>query len=167
MQTTLCDASQANAGAVSELIHASFSALAAADWDGSAIANFLEESAPQAVATAIASSALALVASSANRPVGFILMPSPRLLALLFVHPDCLRKGIGTTLWEAARAKLEADQSEVQTVELNATPNSVPFYRSLGFVPISTEFSFRGCRATRMACWLPARARNCSVRNAP
>lgn len=167
MQTTLCDASQANAEAVSELIHASFSALAAADWDVSARALFLEESAPRALATAITSSALALVASSADRPVGILLMPSPRLLALLFVHPDCLRHGIGTTLWEAARSRLAADHPEVQTVELNATPNSVPFYRSLGLVPISMEFSFRGCRATRMACWLPARSRNCSVGIAP
>jgi GNAT superfamily N-acetyltransferase len=167
MQTTLCDASQANAEAVSNLIHVSFSALAAADWDASASTTFLDESSPQAIAAAIASSTLALVASAANRPVGFLLMPSPRLLALLFVHPDYLRNGIGTTLWEAARAKLEVDQPEVQTVELNATPNSVTFYRSVGFVPISLEFSFRGCRATRMACWLPARARNCSVGNAP
>lgn len=167
METTLCVASPANAEALSELVHTSFSALAAADWDESACDVFLEESAPRAMATAIASSSLALVVSSAHRPVGVLLMPTPRLLALLFVHPEFLRKGIGTKMWEAARTVLESDHPEVQTAELNATPNSVPFYCSLGFVPISTEFSYRGCRATRMACWLPARARNCSVGNAP
>ena len=167
MQTALRDASQADAQALSELVHTSFSVLAAADWSESASATFLAESAPPSLAAAIGSSVLALVASFADRPVGFLLMPSPRLLALLFVHPDCLRKGIGTTLWESARSTIEANHPEVQTVELNATPNSVHFYRSLGFVPISKEFQFRGCRATRMACWLPARSRNGTVGNAP
>lgn len=167
MQTTLRDAAKADADAVSALIHASFSALVAADWGASARATFLAESAPPALASAISSSVVALVATSEARPVGFLLMPSPRLLALLFVHPTCLRNGIGAKLWEHARSTIETYHPEVQTVELNATPNSVLFYRALGFVPISKEFEFRGCRATRMACWLPARSRDCTVGNAP
>lgn len=167
MRITLRDASLADAQAVSELIHVSFSALAAADWSQSAGATFLAESAPHALAGAVASSVLGLVATSADRPVGFLLMPTPRLLSLLFVHPDYLRNKIGTELWESARSKIEAGSPEVQTVELNATPNSVRFYRSLGFVPLSKEFEYRGCRATRMACWLPARSRGCTVDNAP
>jgi len=167
MQTTLREASQADADAVSKLIHASFSVLAAADWSESARATFLAESAPPALAAAIASSALSLVAISDARPVGVLLMPSPRLLALLFVYPSCLRHGIARKLWEEARSTIEANHPEAQTVELNATPNSVPFYRAIGFAPISTEFEFRGCRATRMACWLPARSRGCDVGDAP
>ena len=167
MQTTLRRASQADAMAVSELIHASFSALAAADWGESAGTTFLAETAPDALAAAIASSALTLVASTADRPVGLLLMPSPRLLALLFVHPSCLRHGIGRKLWEQARATIEANHPEVQTVELNATPNSVPFYRAIGFAPISTEFEFRGCRATRMACRLTGRSHRGDVGDAP
>jgi Acetyltransferase (GNAT) domain len=46
----------------------------------------------------------------------------------------------------------------VKTVELNSTPRAVEFYLALGFVPISAEFARGGARATRMACWLPARA---------
>ena len=167
MQTKVREASQADADAVSELIHASFSALAAADWSESACATFLAESAPPALVAAIATSVLSLVATYEARPVGFLLMPSPRLLALLFVHPGYLRNGIGANLWEEARSTIEANHPEVQTVELNATPNSVRFYRAIGFVPISAEFEFRGCRATRMACWLPARSRGSNVDDAP
>ena len=43
-------------------------------------------------------------------------------------------------------------------MELNSTPYAIEFYRALGFVPISAEFVRDGARATRMACWLPARA---------
>ncbi len=167
MQADLRDASQADAEAVSQLVHTSFSMLVAASWSPSASATFLTESAPARLAAAIGSAAVALVAISKDRPVGFLLMPSPRLLALLFVHPDYLRKGIGSELWERARSTIESDHPDVQTVELNATPYSAGFYRSLGFAPISREFEFRGCRATRMACWLPARSRNCAVGNTP
>lgn len=167
MQTTLREASPADADAVSELIHTSFSVLAAADWSESARATFLAESAPSPLAAGIASSVLSLIANFEARPVGFLLMPSPRLLAMLFVDPGCLRSGIGAKLWKKARSTIEADHPEVQTVEINATPNSVPFYRAIGFFPISTEFEFRGCRATRMACWLPALSRGCKVGNAP
>jgi predicted GNAT family N-acyltransferase len=90
--------------------------------------------------------------------VGFILMPKPSLLGMLFVHPSSLRLGIGKQLWEQARAHVEVSFPEVKTVELNSTPYALHFYRSIGFVPISAEFQRGGCRATRMACWLPARA---------
>jgi len=49
--------------------------------------------------------------------------------------------------------------------ELNATPYSIRFYRKLGFVPISSEFTLRGCRATRMALWLPAEKLGCEIRD--
>jgi ribosomal protein S18 acetylase RimI-like enzyme len=77
---------------------------------------------------------------------------------MLFVHPRYLRRGIGRALWEQARAFIEETYPETKTVELNSNPYALKFYRSLGFVPISTEFIKGGCRATRMACWLPARA---------
>ncbi len=62
------------------------------------------------------------------------------------------------SLWESARAQIEARFPEVHTIELNATPYAVRFYESVGFVPISSEFEREGRRAIRMAFWLPARA---------
>jgi ribosomal protein S18 acetylase RimI-like enzyme len=70
---------------------------------------------------------------------------------MLFVHPQHLRQGIGRALWESARTHIESALPQTKTVELNATPYSVAFYQSLGFV-------VKGARATRMACWLPARS---------
>jgi GNAT superfamily N-acetyltransferase len=81
-----------------------------------------------------------------------------RSFSLLFVHPGHLRKGVAGRLWEAARSHIEAVHPETKTVELNSTPHAFRAYRALGFVPISTAFVRRGCRVTRMACWLPARA---------
>lgn len=102
--------------------------------------------------------AIAAGAFSEDGMAGVILMPSPSLLGLLFVRPRRLRSGIGRALWEWVRAQIETRFPETDTIELNSTAYAVPFYKSVGFVPISAEFERDGQRATRMACWLPARA---------
>lgn len=151
-------AMEAEASTASELVHASFKALAARDWESKAQEFFLADSLREGMARKINSAAYAAGAFAVERMVGFILMPAPSLLGMLFVHPQWLRQGVATTLWESARAHVEAEFPAVKTVELNSTPFAVEFYRAIGFVPISTEFRRDGARATRMACWLPARS---------
>ena len=85
-------------------------------------------------------------------------MPAPNLIAMLFVDPAFLRRGIGRKLLEAARQHTETMHPAVATIELNSTAYALPFYRALGFVPISRSFEVCGARATRMACWLRADA---------
>jgi GNAT superfamily N-acetyltransferase len=148
----------ADAEAASALVHLSFTKLSADDWEPDARQFFLGESSAAALRTAFQSCAYAAGAFSGHTMIGFILMPKPSVLGMLFVHPDSLRLGIGKHLWEQARSHVEASFPEVKTVELNATPYALNFYRTIGFVPISAEFVRGGCRATRMACWLPARA---------
>jgi GNAT superfamily N-acetyltransferase len=140
------------------LVHASFNQLVAHDWEPEAGRGFLADTLAPAIASYLENATFAAVELERDDPVGFILMPRPALVSMLFVHPDHLRKGIARRLWEAARSHVETEHSETKTVELNATPYAVAAYRALGFVPISTEFVRQGCRATRMACWLPARA---------
>jgi GNAT superfamily N-acetyltransferase len=144
--------------AASALVHRSFMELAAADWEPQARQVFLTESSPQSLSKGLASAAYAAAAFSGDQLAGVIGMPSPSLLSLLFVHPSRLRRGIGRALWEGARSHIETSFPEVKTIEVNSTPFALPFYRSIGFMPISAEFVRDGCRATRMACWLPARA---------
>ncbi|HSZ09896.1 MAG TPA: GNAT family N-acetyltransferase [Steroidobacteraceae bacterium] len=151
----LTDAHAAQASAV---IQESFLALAAADWHPDARSTFLETTAPASLRSKLSTMTFAAGAFSDDGIAGVILMPSPSLLGLLFVRPRWLRLGIGQSLWESARAYIEAKFPEVNTVELNATPYAVRFYNSVGFVPISSEFERDGQRAIRMACWLPARA---------
>jgi GNAT superfamily N-acetyltransferase len=158
MNYELHPVSAAQANAASAVVHASFVGLAAADWAPQAQEAFLAESSPHALAEKLSSAAYAVAAFSSHRMVGFLLMPSPSLLGMLFVHPQFLRQGIARALWEQARTFIEASHPQSKTIELNATPYAVRFYEMIGFVPISAEFRREGCRATRMACWLPARA---------
>jgi predicted GNAT family N-acyltransferase len=147
----------AHATEASAVIQESFLALAAADWHPDARSSFLEATAPASLQNKLSAMAFAAGAFSDDGLVGVILMPTPSLLGLLFVRPRRLRMGVGQALWESARAHIEARFPEVHTVELNATPYAVPFYKSAGFVAISSEFERDGRRAIRMACWLPAR----------
>jgi GNAT superfamily N-acetyltransferase len=149
---------EADAQAASALVHASFVAHVAADWEPDAQQTFLSESSPESMAKKIREATYAYGAFSSDQIVGFIYLPTPALLGMLFVHPRCLRQGVGHALWQQARAHIEAAFLAVKTIELNASPYAVPFYQTIGFVAISAEFKRGGSRATRMACWLPARA---------
>ena len=146
------------ATAISAMVQQSFLKLAAESWEVEAQQRFLAEAGPEALGGKISAAAYAIGAFFGDQIVGFLLMPVPTRLGMLFVHPSRLRQGIGTKLWESARTQLESEFPEVRTVELNATPYSVEFYRATGYVPISAQFIRSGARAIRMACWLPARA---------
>lgn len=158
MAITIHRATETDARAAALVVRSSFTTLAAIDWEPSACEFFLGESSEAAIREKIAIAAFAAGAFDGDRMVGFVLMPKPTLLGMLFVEPDSLRQGVARALWEHARAYIEAHHSDVTTVELNSTPYALKFYVSVGFVPISREFNRGGCRAIRMACWLPARA---------
>ena len=147
-----------DAAAASALVQESFLKLASGAWESQARQRFLAESGPAALEHKIVAAAYAVSAFTDSQMVGFLLMRTPTLLGMLFVDPRRLRRGIATRLWECARVRLESQFPEAKTVELNSTPYAIEFYRALGFVPISAEFVRDGARATRMACWLPARA---------
>lgn len=152
----------ADAGEASAVVQESFLALAAADWKPDTRRAFLEATAGESLEQRLTTMAFAAGAFSEGGIAGVIIMPNPNLLGLLFVRPCWLRLGVGRALWESARAHIESRFPEVNTVELNATPYAVPFYKSVGFVPISAEFERDGQRAVRMACRLPARALDAS-----
>jgi hypothetical protein len=158
MHHSIRDARPEDAAAVSALVHASFRSHVAADWEPIAQESLLADTSTGKLAARIAESVIVLVCEDHERMLGVILLPRPNLVQLCFVAQGQLGKGIGRALWEAARARLEEQFPEVETVELNASPYAVPAYRALGFYPISAPFRRGGAVATRMACWLPGRA---------
>ena len=165
MNTVIREVAESEAAAASKLVRVSFTALAANDWEPQAQATFLEEASPEQMQRKLSLAACALGAYVKGNLVGLLLMPRPAVLEMLFVHPEHLRHGLAKSLWERARTEIEASFPAVKTVELNSTPYALRFYQTIGFAPISSEFVVGGCRATRMACWLPARG--LKAENAP
>jgi GNAT superfamily N-acetyltransferase len=147
-----------DAPAISALVQASFRAHIAPDWQAEAQESFLSETTAEKLVAPIAQATFAAVCEEGGHIVGVILLPRHNLVQLCFVATTHLRRGIGTSLWEAARTYLETQVPETRTVELNASPYAAAAYAAMGFFPISKPYRRRGSVATRMACWLPARA---------
>jgi GNAT superfamily N-acetyltransferase len=147
-----------DASAISKVVQAGFVEHVAPDWEPTAGQDFLRDTSPEKLAARIAEATLVAVYEEEGQMLGVISMPRPTLVQLFFVAPGHLRRGVGRSLWEAARTHVEQQYPEVQTVELNSSTYAVPAYKALGFFPISAPFRRRGAVATRMACWLPGRA---------
>ena len=163
MQYVIRTAVPSDAEAASRLVALSFCQIAAADWEPRARNELLGGTAPVGLADSIATAAYAAAAFDGAEVLGFLHRRKPIVVSTLFVHPQWVRRGIASGLWESARNHVETTFPEVTTVELNATPNAIPFYLAVGFMPLSGEITASGYRFTRMACWLPARG---FVRNA-
>ena len=144
--------------AISELVQASFRAHIAPDWQAEAQDSFLRETTAEKLSAPIAEATFAAVYEEDGNIVAVILLPRPNLVQLCFVATRHLRRGIGASLWDAARTYLETQFPQVKTVELNSSPYAVAAYTAMGFFPISKPYRRRGSVATRMAGWLPARA---------
>ncbi|MFC5496775.1 GNAT family N-acetyltransferase [Caenimonas terrae] len=152
-------AQSGDARAISDLVRASFRAHIAPDWQAEAQEAFVSETTAEKLAGPIVDAAFAAVYEEVDGPVvGVILLPRPSLVQLCFVATTHLRRGIGRSLWEEARIFLETQVPDTKTVELNASPYAVAAYTAMGFFPISRPYRRQGAVATRMACWLPARA---------
>jgi GNAT superfamily N-acetyltransferase len=151
-------ASPEDAPAISSLVQAGFIAYIAKDWEAAAGQSFLEGTSAAKLAPVISDASFVAVCEDEVQTLGVISLPRPTLVQLLFVAPGHLGRGIGKSLWEAARAHVEETYPEVKTVELNSSPYAVLAYKALGFFPISEPFRREGAVATRMACWLPGRA---------
>jgi GNAT superfamily N-acetyltransferase len=158
MPPTLVTATAHHAEVACELVQQSFDHFVAPQWEPRAREVLYAESSVAKLRLAIPAATFAALARADDEFAGFILMPKPSLLAMLFVRPHRVRQGIGAMLWNAARTHVEAHHPETKTVELNASPYAVAAYRAMGFYPISEPFRRAGSVATRMACWLPGRA---------
>lgn len=150
-------ADERHAEMASALVRESFDRYIAAQWEPQACEAFLQEASVERLRAALPVAAYGAIAMLQGEPAGFIFLPTPSLLAMLFVRPAHLGQGIGAGLWAAARSHLEAHHPDTKTVEVNASTYGVAAYRAMGFYPISEPFRVRGAVATRMACWLPGR----------
>ena len=148
----------ADATAVSALVQAVFAEFIAPDWEAHAQAVFAIESSAERFTELLVDPAFAAVAEDGESLVGFILLPTPSLLAFFFVEGRLHKQGVGKALWQAARSHIELAFPGTKTVELNSSPSGFAAYKALGFYPISEPFRRGGCVATRMACWLPGRS---------
>lgn len=125
MNSPIRTASTEDATAISQLVQSSFRAHVGPDWDQEAQESFYNETTAIKLVITLECSIFAAVYEEDGKTVGVILLPRPNLVHLCFVATTHLRRRIGSALWEAARAYIEANLPEVKTVELNASRYAV------------------------------------------
>lgn len=156
---------KSDAVAASKLVQDSFNKFVAPDWDTRGVSMFLSDTSSAAMAMKLDNCTYAAGTFVDEQMVGFILMTKAAFVQMLFIAPEWLRQGIGRGLWDHTRSFIETHHTEIRTIELNASPHSVPFYRSVGFASLSCQYVADGCRTTRMGCWLPARRLGAEIRD--
>ncbi len=145
MQLTIRAIGEAEAADASAVIHASFRTLAASGWEPNAQNVFLSESSPDKMARKLKAAALSFGAFTDGQIIGVLLMPTPTILGMLFVHPAWLRRGIARSLWEHARAEIERAFPTVKTIELNSTPYADDFWKIVSPMVGSAHPTCRRC----------------------
>lgn len=88
---------------------------------------------------------ISLVAKEDQNVVGFIRLkihPDSVEMLSLYVDPDCVGKGIGTSLWQEVKKILPKDKPV--TVEVASYTKAVEFYKKLGFVDRGEQYSKQG-----------------------
>lgn len=90
-----------------------------------------------------------LVAEQNGRVVGVIHVRAGTHVCLLFVEPSCQRQGIARELLASA-VRMRRVRGPVR-MTVNASPNSVPAYRRLGFSETGLEEVVNGIRFTPMS----------------
>ena len=117
MEFTIRLLAESDAAAASAVAHRSFAAFVAPDWEPQATEYFDAHSTPEVLHEMLASCACMAGGFSEGTLIGFILMPQPSFVRMLFVEPSAMRQGVGRQLWEFARAQIERSFPKVATVE--------------------------------------------------
>ena len=146
-------AEESDAAAISALVKRALTPETLPGWKSESIASLLTKASPAAMEETIQGVAFAYVAIERNAAVGLILCKHLRFLNLLVVEPSLQRRGIGAHLLQCLLRHMSDTASDLSVVEVNATEYSLPFYRCLGFYPLSDFIEFDGCRFARLGYW--------------
>jgi predicted N-acetyltransferase YhbS len=146
-------AHQSDGPAIAALLARALSATTLPGWAGDAISSLLAKSSPESLREHIQEAAFAHVACNGADIVGFILCKRLLFLNLLIIEPLLQRQGIGSHLMRLMLEHVSDAAPDLSVVEVNATEYSLPFYRRLGFYPLSEFVDFEGCRFARLGYW--------------
>jgi len=146
-------AQESDAEAISALIHRALLPETLPGWMPVAVERLLGDNSAQSLREFLKRAAFSLVCVHADAIVGFITSKLPRLISLVAVDPAFQRAGVGSQLVERLLQHISMEAREVSVVEVSATEYSFPFYRRLGFYPLSEFIDYEGCRFARLGYW--------------
>jgi putative acetyltransferase len=125
----------ADARRLAQLFRASVETLAAEDYDADQRAAWVGDADDEAAFGARLGSALTLVALLDGAIAGFASLQDNKILDMLYVHPDCVGRGVGAALVDALEKLAAGRGAERMTVE--AADSARDFFLRRGYVPQS------------------------------
>jgi GNAT superfamily N-acetyltransferase len=111
---------------------------------------FLRYAAPEAWRERQQSGHLTWVAEIEGQLVGTIHLRNGNHVAMLFVRAQHQRSGVGRSLVQVATAQARTLQPPPKFMTVNSSPNAVPAYERMGFLPVGPEQTINGIRFVPM-----------------
>ncbi len=90
------------------------------------------------------------VAEFDDELVGILEMRGTNHVSMFFVNDVWQQRGVGTALFDAAMKSNLSENPDLEKITVNSSPNSVEFYKSLGFETQKPEQEKEGIRFTPM-----------------
>lgn len=139
------------AGFCSDLVNDVFTEHVAPYFPEHGIEEFLSFATPDALCTRMESGNLIYVAEQGVTLAGMVEVRTLSHICLLFVRTDLHRQGVARALLRRAIKTCMGKNPGLLRLTVNASPNSVPAYLSLGFEPTDEEQEKNGLTFTPMA----------------
>ena len=95
-------------------------------------------------------SSFIIVTRQNNRPIGMLVVREESHIALIFVDSQHQGKGIGKGLINEAIRMCQDRNPKLAAITVNSSPNSISFYKGIGFNPLGDEVDEDGLRYTPM-----------------
>ena len=142
---------QGDATRISEFISVVFHQYVAPGFSQDGIDEFMRYIAPDAIRGQLRENHFAFMATRGADILGLIEVRDNDHIALFFVDGRYQRKGIGKRLLQKALALCKRNNTEFAKVTVNASPNSISAYETMGFEPTDDEQCINGIRFVPMA----------------
>ncbi len=136
---------------VSEFVSAVFNDHVAPGFSQDGIDEFMKYIKPDAIETQLKENHFAFIATLGTEILGVIEVRDNNHIALFFVGSRFQRKGIGKKLLQKALELCGINDSKFSRITVNASPNSIMAYKTLGFEPTDVEQCINGIRFVPMA----------------
>lgn len=139
---------------VSEFISVVFNEFVAPAFSQDGIDEFMKYIKPDAIESQLKENHFAFIATLGAKILGIIEVRNNSHVALFFVDGHFQRKGIGKKLLQKALELCSSNDSEFSKITVNASPNSIMAYETMGFESTDVEQCINGIRFVPMALQL-------------
>ncbi len=135
---------------VSDFVSAVFNEYVAPGFSQDGIDEFMKYIRPDAIETQLKQNHFAFIATLGMEIIGIIEVRDNNHISLFFVDGRFQRKGIGKKLLQKAVELCGINDLTFSKITVNASPNSITAYKTLGFVPTDVEQCINGIRFVPM-----------------